>query len=127
MLAAGVTAYDNSSADITDPSIGQLKFIIKSFSPTGDIDLFTELETKTCPLEYFLIDNFDVKTPFFEFPSYSENDVKIYGPKMRCLTKPEQLSLWGNFDTSYASNLMIVFEKCSNSTSSVPCKTEKEI
>ena len=35
--------------------------------------------------------------------------------------------MYGNYDSSRTSNLVIVFEKCDPRTSSVPCKSEEEI
>ena len=35
--------------------------------------------------------------------------------------------LIGNFDTDKIRNFQVVFEKCSNSTSSVTCKSDEEI
>ena len=34
MVAAAITAYDGSPADITDPEIGEVKFYMKKF---GDV------------------------------------------------------------------------------------------
>ena len=49
---------------------------------------------------------------------------------MNCLDEKDDLKLWGNYDTSSARNLMIVFEKCDNATmssSQEPCKSEEII
>ena len=34
--------------------------------------------------------------------------------------------MWGNYDTVDTANLMAVFDKCDNSTSSIVCKSEEE-
>ena len=48
MLAAAVTAYDGNSEDITDPSIGRLKFVKKTWdgsdAENGNLR-FTEILT----------------------------------------------------------------------------------
>ena len=49
---------------------------------------------------------------------------------MLCFEDNADMKLWGNYDTSSARNLMLVFEKCDNSTRSnteEPCKSEAEI
>ena len=48
MLAAGLTAYDKSPDDITDLSIGRLKFIKKTFSHSLQGILFEDIETRVC-------------------------------------------------------------------------------
>lgn len=46
---------------------------------------------------------------------------------MQCISDTDDLKLWGNYDTSNARNLMIVFEKCNNATSLSICKSDAEI
>ena len=46
---------------------------------------------------------------------------------MKCITQPDQLALWGNFDSAVAQNLQLAFELCDNKTSAVPCKSKEEI
>ena len=64
---------------------------------------------------------------FFELAEITKEDSQLYGPKMLCASDPADLSIYGNYDSEKASNLMIVFEKCDASWSSVPCKSETEI
>ena len=47
-LAAGITSYDGNPDDITDPSIGEVKFYMKSFGSGLFTDPFVELETRRC-------------------------------------------------------------------------------
>ena len=35
--------------------------------------------------------------------------------------------MFGMYDTAVAANLMVVFDKCNNATSSIPCKSKAEI
>ena len=45
---------------------------------------------------------------------------------MKCATNLEDLILYGDYDQETARNLAIVFEKCNNDTSEVPCKSQEE-
>ena len=64
---------------------------------------------------------------FYQPSVINEKDVHIYKSRLLCLQKPQDIRLWGNYDTANTNNLMIVFEKCSNATSSVTCKSNEEI
>ena len=48
MLAAGLTAYDGNQEDITDLSIGRLRFIKKSFSYSEKGIQFKDVQTRPC-------------------------------------------------------------------------------
>ena len=52
----------------------------------------------------------------------------VYGHKLKCM-KDEGANgeLWGNYQASYAANLVIAFSLCDSTTSTVPCKTPKQI
>ena len=116
MISAAVSAYDGNREDITDPTIGQIKFVKKAWSDIyGEVEFLTELESEKCPDWYF--DDVEV-SPFFNWATYSEAEVKIYSQKMRCPADLDQLRLHGNYDTVTASNLMITFERCRNETNS---------
>ena len=47
-VAGGVTAYDGSSKDISDLTIGQVKMYSKQWSSKTQSIIFTELPTKKC-------------------------------------------------------------------------------
>ena len=133
MVAGGVTSWDGKSEDITDPTIGVIKFYIKEWAPGTTFDtLFREVETKVCPPEVYeriVVDQVedDSGSGFYRAAEHALSDIQIYGPKLRCLSNQQELKLWGNFDTAWSRNLMVVFEMCNNSTSSVTCKSESEI
>ena len=58
---------------------------------------------------------------FREFPH-----VQKFAANLKCLSNPERdLKLWGNYGTTRASNLVIVFDRCDNATSKVVCKSEE--
>ena len=50
MIAAAVTAFDGSAEDITDLSIGRLRFVMKSFdsSRAENLRQFIDIETGPC-------------------------------------------------------------------------------
>ena len=50
-----------------------------------------------------------------------------HGNKLKCLTEPNQLALWGNFDSDVGQNIGIGFQKCDNATSTVTCKSDEQI
>ena len=68
MVAAAVTAYDGDPTDITDPSIGELKFYRKawdnSFHEFGEP--FKELEIVTCPDRVFNHDGENQSSRFYQ-------------------------------------------------------------
>ena len=50
MISAAVSAYDGNREDITDPTIGQIKFVKKAWSDIyGEVEFLTELESEKCP------------------------------------------------------------------------------
>ena len=55
MIAAGLTAWDGKSHDITDPSIGELKFYVKHWDQEHNgepLDFLKEIVTRPCnPVE----------------------------------------------------------------------------
>lgn len=48
---------------------------------------------------------------------------------MHCLDESQDLQMWGNWNTDYGQNLMVVFEKCdiAKRPKGAKCKSEKEI
>ena len=115
MVAAAITNYNGGGdSDIADPSIGQLKFYLKHYGHTADINLgFSELESRPCTdTDLNNVNGDNDESDFYPLGSASEKDMKAFGHRLQCLTHPEKLKLQGNFDTSLASNLMIVFEEC---------------
>ena len=87
--------------------------------------MFEELESRPCSQEELLGES--PESNFYESNPNSVSDIVRYGPKMRCPVKQKELALWGNYDTTEAQNIMIVFEKCDPDLSPVPCKNETEI
>lgn len=123
MLAAALTAYDGSPEPITDLSIGRLRFIKKRFGRGISRVEFEDIETSFCNRTELLEGSLTPTSNFFELAEIIKEDSQLYGPKMLCASDPADLSIYGNYDSEKASNLMIVFEKCDASWSSVPCKS----
>lgn len=77
---------------------------------------FVELETKVCQPEDFNFGNVTDASnvsAFYPVKDLSKTDLMSYGPrKMRCIKNPDELILYGDYDTNKASNLMVVFELC---------------
>lgn len=46
---------------------------------------------------------------------------------MTCITEPNLVQTYGDFDSDMTRNLMLVFEKCDNLKSKLPCKSDAEI
>ena len=62
-------------------------------------------------------------TSFYKAARSSISDIVMYGPKMKCPVNRDQMELWGHYDTTETNNIMVVFEKCDNSTSTIQCKS----
>ena len=131
MLGAAVTAYDGSSEDITDPEIGEVKFIRKQWGdkPFG----FEEIPTVPCrDTDYFgPSGEGDLEdAAFLPIKNEMKETYKTYGSKLLCPKDLDDIEIKGNYDTEVAVNLMIVFEKCDpvlRVKSGLKCKTEKQI
>ena len=46
---------------------------------------------------------------------------------MKCLENTDDVKLWGNYDSTTARNIMVVFERCNATTNKDGCKSEQEI
>ena len=117
MLAAGLTAYDSSPEDITDLSIGRLKFIKKIFSHSSRGIRFEDIETKFCNQTELLEGEETPSSDYFELADMTREHAQTYAPKMLCASNPADLTILGNYDAEEASNVMLVFEKCHSSWS----------
>ena len=128
-----ITGYDGSPVDVIDPTIGEIKFYLKTWD-SDDPELtgtrFEPLEHKMCDTSTFNDENnSNPSSKFYQLLSTVANDLRIYGHKMRCLT-PEaekRLNLHGDYDTGKAANLMVVFEKCNPENGKYECQGEEAI
>ena len=128
-----ITAYDGSPVDNIDPTIGELKFYLKTWD-SDDPELtgtrFYQLEHEMCDTSKFNDEhNNNPSSKFYQVSSTVANDLRTYGHKMRCLT-PEaekRVSLHGDYDTGKAANIMVVFEKCNPDGGKYECQGEEAI
>ena len=125
MLAAGLTEYDGKSSIVEDPQYGIVKFRWKRWGiNTLNFGLDTTIETKLCTKDDLNdVEGSNHKSLFYKLHERDEPILEAYGPKMKCFSDPEQLSIFGNFDNSQAQNLEIAFEMCNSETSPVTCKS----
>lgn len=130
-MAAGLSDYSGGkNKNITDVSMGQLRFIMKSYG-YGEISgiNFKELETRPCTDADFnyAADHDDVYTQFYPVEASQDKDLVTYGPgTMECPKYPQHFSIRGSYDSLLADNLMVVFEKCNdaNKPKGTVCKSE---
>ena len=127
-IAVAFIAWDHKSHVLEDPTIGEIKFIMKAWGLGSDVKFLTELGSHFCTEEELNdIEGNNVDSIFFPVSKLSETDKNYYTGRFKCLDEPEKLVLRGNYDSDMTSNLMAVFDMCNNATSSVTCKTPEEI
>jgi len=98
----------------------------------GDVLLeFTELPTVPCKdITSFGKDGEEEKQLFNPLSPDSIEQFNIYGPKLLCLKNTDDLRIKGNYDSSRAAQLMVIFEKCNpqaRAKKGLRCKTDAEI
>ena len=131
-VAVAFIQWDYKDHVIEDPTIGEIKFMMKSWGNEAG-DPFTELETTYCDESGFegIDDKEFNKTSganFYPISPLFAAQLKMYRRRFKCLAYPERdLSMFGNYHTEVAANLMVVFDKCNNATSTVTCKSPEAI
>ena len=92
---------------------------------TEDIETyFTEIKTRPCKdSDLNDLDNSNSLSNFYPINKYSELNQQFYGLKLKCIDN-EELSVYGNYDSGAAQNLMVVFERCDPAKR--VCKSETE-
>ena len=126
-FAAALTAYDGSSEDITDLSVGRMKFVTKNWdSEDPKMETFADLESEPCDQEK-LLNGGTNGSEYFKLDESTANDSRVYAPKMLCPVNLQKDKLQGNYNTQKAKNIMIVFEKCDSSWKDVTCKSEEDM
>ena len=132
-VAVGVTDYftqdKSTKVSLEDPSIGTVKFYLKSWGENAHSDdLFLELETRECQTSDFNdVEGSNKDSIFYPTNPRTESDLLQYALRMKCLKNPSDLVLWGNYDLPSAANLVLTFEKCDPHKSEVECKSDEEI
>ena len=115
MIAAAVTSYDGSSESIEDEDIGTIKFYMKSWNVKENEGLsWKELKSRPCQKSDFAQKDDSIedlhRTGFYNTNPVSVADIGTYGKKLKCID--DEFTISGNYDTSIASNLQVVFQKC---------------
>lgn len=90
---------------------------------------FQEVNTSACKQNNLNdVEGSNSESKFFKTALNSQKDLDRYGTSMKCSTD-DLTEIYGNYDTYITQNLMIVFEKCTNSTDSneIVCRSEDEI
>ena len=120
MFAFGLTAWDWETESIEDPTIGTLRPFYKTWNADSEAPNFEALDYHQCsraelqlPDEEISPD--EVVTQFF--PLKSDVDLDYYFAKMMCLDQTKQISIQGDYNTAEARQLILLFDRCSNSTS----------
>ena len=112
-MAAAVVAFDGQGFNITDPSIGVIKFYIKQWDVETNSDLeFKEIQTRPCVPSDFPTYRESKSDESFFYPvkGTSQTYLNQYGVgRMLCLTEPENMKIHGNFNSENVANLMVVF------------------
>ena len=67
------------------------------------------------------------ESAFYEPTKTAAKHLNEYASKMQCFSSQVQHSLYGNYDSYEARNIVVVFEKCDPLKTTVKCKTDDEI
>lgn len=94
-MAAAVTAFDGQSSNITDPTIGELKFYYKKWDVLIEDGLgFFEVETRPCvPSDFYQYNGttYEESSLFYPTKALSQGYLDQYGVgRMRCFAEPEK-------------------------------------
>mmetsp|Transcript_24759 Transcript_24759/g.30942 ORF Transcript_24759/g.30942 Transcript_24759/m.30942 type:complete len:199 (-) Transcript_24759:1123-1719(-) len=94
MVAAAVSSYDGSPEDITDLSIGRMKFVKKTWDGTDPIKgalKFVDVNTEPCDQDKLFGRTSD--TRFYELATNSVDDAKNYAPKLLCAVNDDEIKI----------------------------------
>ena len=127
-IAAAVTDYTNSTELIEDPTYGEIVLLRKSWDNTEATELqFTQLKHKKCEENDFNWGDgrpSDENSSFFPLSDQALVDIKVFGNRLKCFD--DEVDMFGNYDASAASNLMVAFMMC-DPESGLECKNSTEI
>ena len=121
-VAAAIVAGDTEDQSTEDPSIGSVKFFIKRWKNDLSSLEFIELKSRICtPADFAFDEEFPGKS-FFPIHE-SSMSLKPLLPVLSCIEGP--YSIYGDYNTGNASNLMITFTRCNPAERQ--CQDEKAI
>ena len=129
-MAAAVTGY-TGSIEFVPPEIGAMRFYKKSWGDNAWFS-FTEIETRPCtradfdyePLEG---EELNAENPTFYRTSNTAFDLRLYGLSMKCVKNPDDMVIWGNYNTGNAAAFQVVFEMCDVTKGEGPCAPDEDI
>ena len=127
-MAAAITEYDSNPNPIEDPEVGIIKMYLKKWDVYDEERqgvTFEEVALRPCQENDFDLGNGASDSLFYDTNPSSKQDLANNWRKLKCIRDPQQLSLYGNYDTELAANLIIVFELCDPKLRK--CKTEDQI
>lgn len=131
-IAAGIVQIDTVSTglSIEDPEIGTLKMYRKTWDfinedeYKGNVE-WSEIGTHFClDQEFNDVEGNNEETKFYPTDPFSEKKLKLYGNKLKCMDE-ENNTIFGNYNSPQANNLVIVFELCNPDLRK--CKSDSEI
>ena len=120
MIAAAVTRFAEIPAEI-----GALNFYRKQFTPDTDLNI-TRLDSRPCTREDFNINGTNQDASYFFGTYKTAGELEYYLKEFRCLVNPEDVYINGNYETDVATAFMVVFERCNQTESKVPCASKEK-
>ena len=131
-IAAGIVQIDTVSTgpSIEDPEIGTLKMYSKTWDFISENEYkgnvqWNEIGTHFCSDQDFNdVEGNNKETKFYPTDPFSEKKLKLYGNKLKCMDH-ENNTIFGNYNSPQANNLVIVFELCNPDLRK--CKSDDEI
>lgn len=132
MIAANI--FDNLSVStLNDPSIGSIGFVLTNITTDPNFEgnrvNRTPLQTRPCTQSDFAYTDEESNTSWFYKIREKDREVLTkHGEMLLCLQNPEELKIYGNYDTRVWQNLQVAFRPCKNETESgLVCKSKEEI
>ena len=114
------------AAPLEDPEIGQLKFVMKSWSESEVSEIFfTELSARKCSDEDLSVGESQTRNEygFYQFEQNTRSYLELMKGRMYCID--DYFEILGHYNSFVAQNLMVVYEKCD--ASKRKCKSPQEI
>ena len=128
-VAAAVTNWSFDKAEpVDDPTLGTLKMYYVAWTEDSESDLSfqREIKLRNCTADDFVNSENSISSgaedKFYQPLSESQIFVDRYWGIMKCIDDVD-FSLYGNYQTSEAQNLQIIFEKCDRSAR-LDCKSD---
>lgn len=103
MIAAGLSTYSDSTEVIEDPSIGVVQFYWRRWSNQSYESQNSPIETQPCsPSNFTTKSDSEKETYFYPVREKDESNLRNHGHKLKCVSEPQKLAIWGNYDSTEA-------------------------